>query len=151
MSDASSAGIARAAPGCGKTCRKDVSGRVDVPVVPGAAGRARPASSGQAQRGEQVPARRAGLRAGVPAVDDNQLTPVPLAFAGELAAELAPAAVRDDPGETPVLDHVADGEILDHDHIVAAGQPGACPVHEVFAGVAGLAVGSGDLRPGLDD
>ena len=55
MSDASSAGIARGAPGCGKTCRNDVRGRVDVPVVPGAAGRARPAAGGKAQPGEQWP------------------------------------------------------------------------------------------------
>ena len=42
MSYVSSAGIARGAPGYGKTCRKDVLGGVDVPVVPGAAGRASP-------------------------------------------------------------------------------------------------------------
>src|SRR5215469_8182215 len=106
MSDASSAGIARGAPGCGKTCRKDVRGRVDVPVVPGAAGRARPAPGGKAQPGEQVAARRAGPRAWVPVVDDDQLTPVPLALVGELAAELAPAAVRDGPGQMPVFRHV---------------------------------------------
>src|SRR5689334_19318845 len=146
MSDASSAGIARGTPGCGKTCRKDVRGRVDVPVMPGAAGRARPGPGGQAQRGEQVPARRAGLRAWVPAVDDNQLTPVPPALVGELTAELAPAAVRDDPGQAPVLHQVLDCEILDHDHVAAPGQPGADTVQEVLPGVADLAVGAGDLR-----
>ena len=40
MSYLSSAGIARGGPGYGKTCRKDVLRGVDVPVVPGAAGRA---------------------------------------------------------------------------------------------------------------
>ena len=37
MPDASSAGIARGAPGYGTTCRKDVLRGVDVPVMPGAA------------------------------------------------------------------------------------------------------------------
>jgi hypothetical protein len=40
MSDIASAGIAGGTPGYGTTCRKDVLGRVEVPVVPGAAGRA---------------------------------------------------------------------------------------------------------------
>ena len=39
MSDVSSAGIAPGVRDYGKTCRKDVLGGVDVPVVPGAAGR----------------------------------------------------------------------------------------------------------------
>jgi hypothetical protein len=62
MSYLSSAGIARGAPGYGMTCRQDVLRSVDVPVVPGAARRARPVLGGQAQLGEQVPARRARLR-----------------------------------------------------------------------------------------
>src|SRR5215471_16466385 len=98
MSDASSAGIARGTPGYGKTCRQDVLGRVDVPVMPGAAGRARPAPGGQAQLREQVPARAAGLRRRVPAADHDQAAAVPFAFVGELAAELAPAAVGDGAG-----------------------------------------------------
>jgi hypothetical protein len=64
MSYLSSAGIARGAPGYGKTCRKDVLRGVDVPVVPGAAGRASPLPGGQGQAREQVPARRAGKIAG---------------------------------------------------------------------------------------
>src|SRR5215472_9020211 len=99
MSDASSAGIARGTPGYGKTCRKDVLGRVDVPVVSGAAGRARPAPGGQAEFREQVPARRAGLRAGVPPVDHDQATAVPLALVLELAPEFRPPAVRDRAGQ----------------------------------------------------
>jgi hypothetical protein len=38
----SSAGVARVSPGYGKTCRQDVLSGVDVPVVPGAAGRTLP-------------------------------------------------------------------------------------------------------------
>src|SRR5882724_12041793 len=106
MSDVSSAGIARGTPGYGKTCRKDVLGRVDIPVVPGPAGWARPVPGGQAQLGEPVPARRAGLRAGVPAADHDQLAAVPFALVRKLAAELTPAAVGDDAGEVAVADHV---------------------------------------------
>ena len=105
MSYVSSAGIARGAPGYGKTCRKDVLRGVDVPVMPGAAGRARPVPRGQAQLREQVPARRAGLGRRVPAVDHDQVAAVPLAFVLKLAAELAPAAVGDGPGQVPVADH----------------------------------------------
>jgi len=38
----------------GKTCRQDVLGGVDVPVVPGAAGGARPVPRGAGQLSEQV-------------------------------------------------------------------------------------------------
>ena len=69
MSNISSTGIAGVAPGYGKTCRQDVLCRVDVPVVPGAAGGALPRPGVQAEVGEQVPARRAGLAGGVPAAD----------------------------------------------------------------------------------
>src|SRR5580704_18449273 len=105
MSDISSAGITRGTPGYGKTCRKDVLSGVEVPVMPGAAAGARPAACPQAQLREQVPARRAGLRAGVPPVEHDQFPVGPLALVLELAAELAPSAVRDRPGQPPVADH----------------------------------------------
>jgi len=54
VSDASSAGIGTSSGAYGKTCRKDVLRGVDVPVVPGAAGRARPVPRRKAQRGEHV-------------------------------------------------------------------------------------------------
>ena len=59
MSDISSAGIARGSPGYGKTCRKDVLCRVDVPVVPGAAGRAGPVpgTQGSPRAGACTPSR----------------------------------------------------------------------------------------------
>ncbi len=104
MSDVSSAGIARGTPSYGKTCRKDVLGRVDIPVVPGPAGRARPVPGRQAELREPVPARRARLRAGIPAVYHDQLASGALAFVGELAAELAPPAVGDRAGQVPVAD-----------------------------------------------
>jgi hypothetical protein len=65
MSYASSAGIARGAPGYGTTCRQDVLGGVEIPVMSGAAGRACPVPGAQLQLREQVPARRAGVVRGL--------------------------------------------------------------------------------------
>ena len=149
MSDASSAGTARGTPGYGTTCRKDVLRGVEIPVMPGAAGRARPLPGGQAQVGEQVPARRARLRAGIPAVDHDQLAGVPLALVRQLAAELTPAAVRDCAGQMPVADHATDVKVLDHDEIGRTDQPSAGPVQEVPPRVTDLAVGAGDLGRSL--
>src|SRR2546430_15581346 len=104
MSYLSSAGIARGVPGYGKTCRRDVLRGVDVPVVPGAAGRASPVPGGQAQVRQPVSARRAGLGRWVPAVDDDQAAAVPLALVLQLAAEFAPAAAGDGAGEVMVAD-----------------------------------------------
>jgi hypothetical protein len=111
VSDVSSAGIARIAPGCGKTCRKDVLRGVYVPVVPGAARRARPVPRRQAQRGEQVPARRAGLGRRVEAVDRDHAPPGPFRLVLDHAAEGAPAAVGNAPGQGMVAGHVPDGEM----------------------------------------
>jgi hypothetical protein len=139
MSDISSAGIARAAPGYGKACRKDVLRGVDVPVMPGAAGRAPPAPGGQAQDREQAPARRAGLRRRVPAVDDDQVAAVPFALVLKLTAELTPAAVRDGAGEMTVADHVADREVFDRDEIGGTDQVGTGAVQEVPPGAGAAA------------
>ena len=134
----------------GKTCRQDVLRGVDVPVMPGAARGTRPVPGGKAQFREQVPARRAGLAGRVPAINYDQLASDALAFVLQLAAELAPAAVRDDAGKVPVADHVLDGEIFDHDRAGGADQAGAGAVQEVPARIAHLPVGAGDFRLGLD-
>src|SRR6185437_3243868 len=94
MSDISSAGIARMTPGYRLTGGKDVLRGVDVPVVPGAAGRARPVPRRKGEFFEQVPARRAGLGRRVPAVDHYQGAPVPLALVLKLAAELSEPGVE---------------------------------------------------------
>jgi hypothetical protein len=148
MSYASSAGIAGGAPGYGKTRRKDVLGGVDVPVVPGAAGRAAPVPGGQAQVREQVPTRRAGLGRRVPAADHDQVAAIPLALVLQLAAELAPAAVRDGAGQMPVADHAANVEVFDDDGVGRADQAGAGAVQEVSPRVADLAVRAGDRGRG---
>jgi hypothetical protein len=61
VSDISSAGNGTVSGAYGKTCRQDVLRRVAVPLVPGTTGRALPRPGVQAQRREQMPARRAGF------------------------------------------------------------------------------------------
>src|SRR5260370_28074240 len=147
MSYLSSAGIARGAPGYGTTCRKDVLGGVDVPVVPGAAGRASPMPRRQAQLREQVPARRAGLGRRVPAVDYHQAAPVPLALVLQLAAELAPPAVGDGAGQVPVADHAGHVEVFDDDGVGRADQAGASLVPAALPLGTGAPGGAGDAWP----
>src|SRR3984957_5571611 len=115
VSDISSAGSN------GKTCRQDVLRGVDVPVVPGAAGRAAPRPGAEGELREQVPAGGAGLAARVEPADHDQLPPGPGCLVMELSAELAPAAVRDRLGEGPVAEHVFHGQVLDYDHVVGGG------------------------------
>src|SRR5207247_11098870 len=119
---------------------------VDVPVVPGAAGRASPVPGGQAQLCQPVPARRAGFGGGIPAVYDDQAAAVPLALVRKLTAELAPAAIGDGAGEMAVADHLLDREVLDHDEIGLVDQPGTGLVQEVPPRGAYLAVRAGDLE-----
>src|SRR5205807_1757658 len=133
----------------GKTCRQDVLRGVDVPVMPDAAGRALPRPGGKAQGGEQVPARRAGLGAGVPAVDHDHVPSGRRRLVLHLAAELTPAAVADGLAQGAVADHVLDGEVFEDDHVVVADQAGRGAVQEVGAGRADFPVRAGDLGPGL--
>src|SRR5580658_21944 len=143
VSDISSAGSHRLTSG------QDVLGGIDVPVVPGAAGRALPCPRGQVQFCEQVPARRACLGGRVETVDHDKLPPVPLAFVFELPAELAPATVANRTRQVPVAHHVRHGQVLDHDHIVLTDQARTQPVQEIGARGASLAMRAGDLRFGL--
>ena len=148
MSYLSSAGIARGAPGYGTTCRKVVFGGVDVPVVPGAAGRAAPMPGGQAQ------ARRAGGHTPSrswtrdPAVDDDQATTIPLALVRKLAAELAPCSPRwhgRDAGCGP-CSAIGRSSIT----ITSFSRTTGCwPGAGSPARVVDLAVGAGDLGGGL--
>jgi len=63
----SSAGIAREAPGYGTTCRKDVLGGVEVPVVPGAGPCGRPSFLSRCVRGIGFfPGLKAGASSGRP-------------------------------------------------------------------------------------
>jgi hypothetical protein len=141
----SSAGITGSTPGYGKTCRKNVLRGVDVPVVPGAAGRALPRSGTQAQRGEQVPAGRARLGAGVPAVSSDQVPSGPRCFVLQHPAEITPPAIRDRLRKAAIANHVPDGKVFNSDDIMVADQAGAGLVQEIRAAGAYLPVSPGDL------
>jgi len=140
MSDASSAGSH------GKTCRQDVLGRIDIPVVPGTTGGARPVADRKLELREYMPARRASLARRKPAVNDDELPSVPLTLVRQLAAELGPTAVRDGAGQLSVTDQAGDVQVLDHDCVGGADKPGASPMQEVAPRVADLTVGAGDLE-----
>src|SRR6185312_6527405 len=140
MSDASSAGSH------GKTCRQDVLGRIDIPVVPGTTGGARPVADRKLELHEHMPARRASLARRKPAVNDDELPSVPLTLVRQLAAELGPTAVRDGAGQLSVTDQAGDVQVLDDDCVGGADKPGASPMQEVAPRVADLTVGAGDLE-----
>ena len=116
--------------------------------MPGAARRARPVACPQDSLASRCPHAEQVLDEGY----QRSITTAAgrnAALVFQLAAELTPAAVGDDAGQVPVADHVAYGQVLDHDHVVAADQAGAGAVHKVAPGVADLAVRAGDLRLGL--
>jgi hypothetical protein len=143
VSDISSAGSN------GKTCRQDVLCGVDVPVVPGAAGRALPRPDLQAELGQDMPACRAHLRAGEPPVDHDHPPPAPGRLVLQHAPEGAPSAVRDRLRQPAVADHVLDREVFHADQVIIADQAGAGLVEEVVAGSANLAVCPGDFLLGF--
>ena len=97
--------------------------------------------------------------------------PCPFALVLQLAAELTPARIMDrlvkpgfrgrsvrQIGAWPIrvrsgrgpAGHVADGQVLDHEHVMIAHQPGAGAVQEIGAGRADLPVRPGHLRLRLD-
>ena len=133
----------------GKTCRQDVLRGVDVPVVPGAAGRALPRPGLEREFREQVPARRAGLGRRVPAVDHDHVPPRPGRLVLQHPPESTPPAVGDGLGERMVADHAGDVQVFDHDHVVVADQAGGGAVQEIGAGGADFPVYAGHLGPGF--
>ncbi|SMC58971.1 hypothetical protein SAMN05660733_00624 [Lentzea albidocapillata] len=144
-SDISSTGIARVASGCDSTSRKDVLGRIEIPVVPGAATRTRPVPGRERQFSEQIPAHRTGLAGRVPTVDHDQRAARSFTLVLKLAPELTPAGIGDGPREATVANHARDVEVLDHDQVSRPHKPGAGPVQEVLPSVAHLAMSTSDL------
>lgn len=163
MSDISSTGITKCcvALGYGTTCRKNVLGRVVVPVMPGATIRACPVPDGEAQLGEQVAALRTTLGRGEPAVDHDEASPIPLALVLQLTTELPPSAVGDRSIQAPFRGDIpawsvcgAGGrcrstlhvEVLDHNPVVVTDQASAGAVQEIGPSGTNLAVGTRHLR-----
>lgn len=141
----SSAGIARIAAGYGSTSRKDVLGRVHVPVMPGAAGGTPPRPHRKAKRGSLVPALIADLAGRVPAVDRHQAPSSTRTLVLELTTELTPGSIRDRTGHAPVPYHPGDVQILDDDQVVVGDQAAAGLVQEVGPRVTDFAMDLGNL------
>jgi hypothetical protein len=122
---------------------------VVVPIQDHAARRAHIPPLGQAQLGFRRTASRADLRAGEPAVRHDQPHPGPLGFVAELAADLRPAGPGDVPGQPLVAQHPGHVQVLDHDHVVLADQPGGELVGVVAAQVRHPGVDPIGAGPGL--
>jgi hypothetical protein len=137
--------MAGVAPGYGKTCRQDVLRGIDIPVMPGTAGRALPHPRAEAQLGEDIPARRAHLLRRKPPVDHDHPPPAPGRLVLQHDPEGAPPAVRDRLRHPAIADHVLDGEVFQADQVVVPYQAGAGLVEEVGPGGADLAVRAGDF------
>jgi len=81
---------------------------------------ASPVAHVERQELDDVATSRAGLAAGIEAVDLHELPAVPGALVRQEGQEHAPSSVRDNSGEAVVADHSSDVQILDDDHLVFA-------------------------------
>ena len=75
--------------------------------------------------------------------------PYQAALYSSMPRQLPPGRVADGAGKRVVLDHVADGQVLDHDRLVFANEPSGQLVQVVPAPVGDPGVHPGDLAPGL--
>ena len=135
--------------------RKYVRRRIHVAVVLGLALLAGPPALGQVQLGLDPTAAATALGRGVEALDHPDLlgtaagASVPLRLVAELADHLAPARVADGLGQRAVADHVLDGEVLHHNHIIFPNEPGRELVEEVLPPPPHPRVEAGHLPAGL--
>jgi hypothetical protein len=81
-----------------KTLHQQISCGIDVPIVAGAAFRARPLTLIEPQLIEGVLTYRASLARGIPAIHLNQHSAAPLALVRELSAQFAECGVLDRTG-----------------------------------------------------
>ena len=75
--------------------------------------------------------------------------PYQSALYSSMRAELPPRRVGDGAGERAVLDHVADGQVLDHERLVFTNESSGQLVQVVAAPVGDPGVDPGDLRRAL--
>ena len=85
---------------------------------------------------------------GEPAVDRRQFAAVPGGLVLQHGAQLPPGRVADGAGQPAVLDHVAHGQVLDHDRLVLTNEPSGQLVQVVPAPVGDPGVDAGDLAAG---
>src|SRR6266581_598268 len=115
---------------------QNVPGGIDVPVMQGAAAGTHPVPCPEAQRGEQVPARRAGLGGWVPAVHYSHRTTAAFGLVFKHGPELCPPTARDRARQRTVHDHSAQVQVFYGDHVKPLNQTGAGLVQEIPARVS---------------
>jgi hypothetical protein len=93
-----------------------------------------------------MPARRAGLGAGMPAIRYGDLAAVALGLVLQHGSELSPARTADGTGQMPVTDHAGHIQVLHGDHVEPAHQARTGLVQEVPAGVGHPGMRAGDLN-----
>src|SRR5436853_2963581 len=116
-----------------KTLQQQVACCIDIAVMADPASRALPLPLIQPQLIKGVPALRAGLARGIPAIHLDQDFTVPLAFISELPAHLAERDIVDRTGVSPARQRL-DVQVFDTNHIELTHQTG----RELMQGVLAL-------------
>src|SRR5215472_4478559 len=144
-----SAGIGTVSGTCRQPGGQDVLRGVDIPIMPGAAGGARPVARPEAEDGEQVAACRARLGCGIPAVHDGDRTAAAPGLVLQHGPELRPAGAGNRTREAAVAEHPGHVQVLDCDHVEPAHDAGARLVQEVPPGVGHPGMRPGGLKSGF--
>src|SRR5436305_14309732 len=96
-----------------------------------------------------MPAIKAPFGTGVPLVNLDEGSSIPLCFVVQLSHKLTPSHIRDGLRETVVLDHILDRKALNTDHLVFVYQFGRELVLVVPPTVGNSFVDTSDLQTGL--
>src|SRR5205823_5277821 len=120
---------------CRESHGQNVTGGVDIAVMAHATDRTCPLTYIQRERLKNMPARRAGLTGGVPAVNLDDCASVPLGFVLQLAHKPTPTNITDRFRQAVILQHALDVECFQTDHLVFADQFGGHLMLKIPAGI----------------
>jgi len=124
---------------------QDIHCGIDLPIVHGSTDGADPLTDGQGQSVQHVSAAGTGLTGGKPPIDRDQCAPVPGGLVFEHRSQRQPRGIRDTPGQTVVLQHVPDGQILDDNHLVLADESSRQLVQGIPTPISDSGVHPGEL------
>src|SRR5450759_3445517 len=131
------------------SCGKDISGSIDVAIMDDLAFGAGPDTNIQRKGFQDMPTVKAAFGGGVPFVNLDQGSSIPLCFILQLPHELAPSHIGDGFGEAVVLHHVLDGQTLDAYDLVLAYDLCRELVLIITPSLGNTGVYSGNLLAGL--
>src|ERR1700686_4745843 len=94
-----------------------------------------------------MPTGATSLARRVPAINLDHSTPVPLGLVFQLPHELAPTHVSDGRGKGGMLQHVLEGEALDHDRLVLTNEFRRELVLIITASIGDSSMDLGDTSP----